>query len=108
MTLFKIAALAAGMSLALVTFANAQATPAATETVEDEIAVFVHPKTKKMRRVKASPKAQTVLKQVGRELPEGTVVYRSKGKIYLIENVPTGPGKMLMDNRELADHIGAF
>ena len=108
MSLFKMTLLAAGVSLALAPAAYGQATGGSAETDADEILFFLHPKTGQMKRSKASPKAATVLRQVGRELPRGSVVYRSKGKIYLIENIPVAPGKMLMDDRELADHIGAF
>lgn len=76
--------------------------PQTNADIDDDMAVYINPQGRMMRK-KVNAKHRDALMKHARELPTGSVLYRSKGKVYIINNDKMSNGKTPMENFDRLD-----
>jgi hypothetical protein len=94
MSLSKIALVACGLSAAFIGFVSAQDNN--PWDLKDRQAFFMDP-TGQMKRVTLNDTGHAMMMKEGKHLAAGAMLYRSGGKLYLLENQKMPDGTMMFD-----------
>jgi hypothetical protein len=92
MSLSKIALLACGLTLALATAAPAR--ESGELELRERALMYLNPTTGKVQTMRMSARAHDTFMKNARPLSAGTFIYRSNGRLYLLEDKD---GKMMLD-----------
>jgi hypothetical protein len=95
MSMSKIALLACGLSLALTAAAPAQ--ESGELELRERALMYINPTTGKLQTMRMSTRGHDTIMQNARALSAGTFIYRSNGKLYLLEDKRMPDGKMMLD-----------
>jgi hypothetical protein len=96
MSMSKIALLACGLTVALATMAPAQPEYGELE-IRERALMYFNPTTGKMQTMRIGTKGHDTIMKEPRPLPDGVFIYRSGGKLYMLDNKTMASGQMMLD-----------
>jgi hypothetical protein len=96
MSFAKITLLACGLTVALAAAAPAQPEYGELE-IRERALMYFNPTTGRMQTMRIGTKGHDTVMKEARALPDGAFIYRSGGKLYLLENKRMANGQMMLD-----------
>ena len=94
----KLTILAAGLAVVLASTA-ARAVDYETAHIDERHAMFIDP-SGAVKRLTINEKGHAMMMQNARALAAGTIIYRSGGKLYLLEDKKMADGKMMFSDMQ--------